>query len=189
MIRKINFNSAILLFLLIVFGGSSLSPASEKTRLEKQYEAHVWQMINEETSDFYYEMVYKEKFLTLLMNNLIDELKDRKKSGEPVTQIFDAVLTHSSQTKSDSLIQAYSGEIQRVLNLMDQLRRLEKEPGSENGISIRARADKIKEELKKALEEKTTVSLAHSNKISKNLISEYREEIRQILEISKKLAY
>ncbi|HDZ10754.1 MAG TPA: tetratricopeptide repeat protein, partial [Bacteroidetes bacterium] len=139
--------------------------------------------------DFYYEMVYKEKFLTLLMNNLIDELKDRKKSGEPVTQIFDAVLTHSSQTKSDSLIQAYSGEIQRVLNLMDQLRRLEKEPGSENGISIRVRADKIKEELKKALEEKTTVSLAHSNKISKNLISEYREEIRQILEISKKLAY
>ena len=157
--------------------------APEKTRLEKQFEAHVWQMIDEKTSDFYYDMVYKEQFLTRLMDNLVEELKERKKEKQPVSGIFDAIVTHDAAAGSDSLIQAYSQEIRRALGLMDQLKQLEREADQKNDVSIRARAAAIKDELKRAIEGKTRVPFSKKDQLSNTLISNYRSEIKQILTI------
>lgn len=180
-------NKAAFLFMIFLLAGSSLSFAPDKTHLEKQYEAHVWQMIDEKTSDFYFDMVYKEQFLTVLMDNLVQEIKERKKEKQPISGIFDAIVTHSADAGSDSLIQAYSGEIRRVLGLMDQLKQLEEEADQKNDLSVRARAEAIKEELKRAVEGKTRTSFSKTDQLSLNLISEYRSEIKQILSIFKEL--
>ena len=180
-------NRVIFLLIIFILGGSSFSFAPDNAHLEKQYEAHIWQMIDEKTSDFYYDMVYKEQFLTVLMDNLVAELKERKKEGLPMDRIFDVIASYDSSSKSDSLIRAYSDEIRRVLGLMDQLKRLEKEADQQNDISIRNRALLIKKELKQAIDGKKRVSFSKSEKLSRNLISDYRSEIRQILDIFKEL--
>ena len=180
-------NKATFLFVIFLLAGSSLSLAPDKTRLEKQYEAHVWQMIDEKTSDFYYDMVYKEQFLSVLMDNLVEELKERRKEKQPISQIFDALVSHDRSDDSDSLIQAYSQEIRRVLGLMDQLKQLEKEADQKNNLSVQTRAEAIKDKLKRAVEGKTRVSFSKTDKLSQNLISEYRAEINQILTIFKEL--
>jgi len=175
------------LFVILFLGGSSLSFAPDKTRLERQYEAHVWQMIDEKTSDFYYDMVYKEQFLTILMDNLVEELRERKKEKQPISRIFDALVSHDMSDDSDSLIQAYSQEIRRVLGLMDELKQLEKKADQENDLSVRARAAAIKNELKRAIEGTTRRSFSKTDQLSQTLISEYRTEISQILTIFKEL--
>ncbi|NOY76601.1 MAG: tetratricopeptide repeat protein [Calditrichaeota bacterium] len=174
---------------ILFWANLSFSRAPDKARLEKQYEAHVWKMIDEKTSDFYYDMVYKEQFLTIMMDNLVDELKVRKKEKQPISQIFDALVTHDTSGDSDSLIQAYSQEIRRVLGLMDELKGLEKKADQENDRSVRARAEAIKNDLKQAIEGNTRKSFSKTDPLSKSLISEYQKEIDQILAIFKELEH
>ncbi len=175
------------LCLLFLPAFSAAATRVRETPIERQYKKHVQEMIDEKTRDFYYDMVYKEQFLTTLLDNLVDELKQRRKEGENLAPVFEGILGGVQGTQADSLIQTYSAETKRIVALIRQFQGLETRADAENDVVIRERAKAVRDELRAALDGKIDNQQVESREIAGRLLKEYRNEVHRLLKIFTKL--
>ncbi len=177
----------LLIFLLFLPTVSQTATREKETPVDREFTKHVKEMIDEKTRDFYFEMVYKEQFLTILLNNLVDELKQRRKEGENLSPIFEGVLSTAEGADADSLVQNYSSEMKRIVVLIERFKRLESRADAENDVAVRERARAIQDQLRAALNGKFESEEIESRDISNSLLKEYRNEVHQMLKIFRTL--
>ena len=185
--RKGHFVLFLLSFLLFLPALSQAASRVKETPIDREYKKHVQEMIDEKTRDFYFEMVYKEQFLTILLNNLVDELKQRRKEGENLAPIFEGVLAGAEGADGDSLVQNYSAEMKRIVSLIERFKKLESKADAENDVVVRERAKAIQDQLRAALSGKFESEAIESRDISNSLLKEYGDEVHQLLRIFQKL--
>jgi len=160
--------------------------AQEKSSYYISFEDRLQEFVNSRTRDFYWDMRVKEKFLTLYLRNLIDEIKARQGEGGLIDlSEFDRLFG-----RPDTLVQSYAEELQQLVGIFEELERLEKAPGAREDPKTLERVLDLKERVKAVIEDRDFYKRRYlTPSVALELIREYSGEIESLLRIYDELSY
>jgi len=154
-----------------------------ENRLNLEFRKRLEQLVDDKTRDFFTDLNHKEKFLNLLIENTIEEVKRREKEGFRI----DYSQYHLIFVQPDTLIKSYRRELQKIIRLWDRLETLEQlftQYQVQQGV---AEVESLKTHLLEIVDGNKAKQQYYSMQLAQQLLDEYSEELKKIVKVLTKL--
>ena len=178
--RALVWTFQILFLLLFVFWPGNRAGSEDSEWLQTKMQERLQELIDQRLDDFYHDMLVRESYLTYLLKSINQEIRQRTEEG---TRIEPEALDEALGVPVD-LIHQYQKELNRVLELYDELDALQKKSGSAANPQMVQQIKGLKARISEILDRGNLATQAtYAPQEADRLIKEYSSEISRLVKI------